>query len=69
MPAAWLDAHYPLARDEWTKLFKQTFKFTGGEIVNEFLVSTGYLPGAHVPDCPIYKKVLKSKPMWMKKIN
>jgi DNA-3-methyladenine glycosylase I len=66
---AWLDTHHPLSREEWTKLFKQTFKFTGGEIVNEFLVSTGYLPGAHVPDCPIYKKVLKSKPMWMKKNN
>lgn len=64
---AWLDAHHPLTREQWTKLFKQTFKFTGGEIVNEFLVSTGYLPGAHVPDCPIYKKTLKSKPMWMKK--
>jgi len=63
----WLDAHHPLTREQWTKLFKETFKFTGGEIVNEFLVSTGYLPGAHVPDCPIYKKALRSKPMWMKK--
>ena len=28
------------------KLFKRTFRFTGGEIVGEFLTSTGYLPGA-----------------------
>lgn len=63
----WLDKQHPLTREQWTKLFKQTFRFTGGEIVNEFLVSTGYLAGAHVPDCPIYKKALKAKPMWMKK--
>lgn len=43
--------------EEWTKIFKKTFKFTGGEIVNEFLVSTGYLPGAHSPDCPAFKKI------------
>jgi DNA-3-methyladenine glycosylase I len=49
----WLDAHHPLTKDEWTKLFKKTFRFTGGEIVNEFLMSTGYLGGAHDEDCPI----------------
>jgi len=62
----WLDKNHPLTREQWTKLFKQTFRFTGGEIVNEFLVSTGYLPGAHVHDCPVYKKVLKSNPPWNK---
>ena len=60
----WLDSHHPKTRDEWTKLFKQTFRFTGGEIVNEFLVSTGYLAGAHIDTCPIYKKVLRQKPKW-----
>ncbi|MEP6726997.1 MAG: DNA-3-methyladenine glycosylase I [Bacteroidota bacterium] len=60
----WLDAHHPKTKEEWVKLFKTTFRFTGGEIVNEFLMSTGYLPGAHTPDCPIYKKVLKQKPKW-----
>jgi len=60
----WLDEHHPLSKDEWVKLFKQTFRFTGGEIVNEFLVSSGYLPGAHVASCPVYKKVLKQKPKW-----
>jgi DNA-3-methyladenine glycosylase I len=49
----WLDAHHPLSLEEWTRLFKKTFVFTGGEIVKEFLLSTGYLPGAHDPDCPV----------------
>ena len=44
-------------RAAWTRLFKQTFVFTGGEIVNEFLLSTGYLPGAHDPDCPVYHRI------------
>ncbi|MDP1547359.1 MAG: DNA-3-methyladenine glycosylase I [Anaerolineales bacterium] len=61
----WLDKNHPLTKDEWTKLFKRTFTFTGGEIVNEFLMSTGYLPGAHQKDCPIYKKVAAKKPAWM----
>ena len=60
----WLDHYHPKTREEWTKLFKNTFRFTGGEIVNEFLVSTGYLPGAHDESCPVHKKVLKAKPAW-----
>ena len=63
--SAWLDAHHPLTRDEWTKLFRKTFRFTGGEIVNEFLMSTGYLPGAHHENCPVYWKILKTKPRWL----
>ncbi len=62
----WIDKHHPLSREEWVKLFKQHFRFTGGEIVNEFLMSTGYLPGAHSTDCPVYKKIEKLKPMWIK---
>ncbi len=60
----WLTRHHPSTKEEWTKLFKLTFKFTGGEIVNEFLVSTGYLSGAHDETCTVYKKVLNTKPMW-----
>ena len=63
----WLNQHHPKTREEWTGLFKKTFRFTGGEIVNEFLVSTGYLPGAHHPGCSIHKKVLKKKPKWYEK--
>ncbi len=63
----WLDAQTCADKNEWTKLFKKTFTFTGGEIVNEFLMSTGYLPHAHADTCPIYKKILKQKPHWAKK--
>ncbi len=51
----WLDHHHPLALTEWLKLFKGHFKFTGPEITKEFLMSTGYLAGAHQPDCPVYQ--------------
>ena len=53
----WLDLNHPKERKEWVKLFKKTFKFTGGEITYEFLMSTGYLVGAHEKSCPIYKKL------------
>lgn len=56
----WLDHHHPKTKKEWVKLFKKTFKFTGGEITNEFLMSSGYLPGAHVVSCPVYLQ-LQSK--------
>lgn len=62
--AGWLDAHHPLPRAEWQKLFKKTFVFTGGEIVGEFLLSTGYLPGAHREACPVFARVLEAGPAW-----
>lgn len=65
--AAWLDRHHPLSKEEWTKLFKKTFVFTGGEIVNEFLMSTGYLAGAHEEGCPIFKRVASLRPAWMRR--
>jgi DNA-3-methyladenine glycosylase I len=61
----WLEAHHPLNLEEWIKLFKKTFVFTGREIVKEFLLSVGYLPGAHDPDCPVYEQIAKRKPAWM----
>jgi len=57
----WLDLQHPLPKDAWVKLFKKTFKFTGGEITGEFLMSTGYLPGAHDADCPVHKKLQRLK--------
>ncbi|MES2430304.1 MAG: DNA-3-methyladenine glycosylase I [Bacteroidota bacterium] len=63
----WLAEQHPKTKQEWTALFKKTFKFTGGEIVNEFLMSAGYLPGAHSENCSVYKKVIKAKPLWNKK--
>jgi DNA-3-methyladenine glycosylase I len=65
--AGWLDAHHPLSKEEWVKLFKKTFRFTGGEIVGEFLMSLGYLPGAHRDDCPVHKRIVKLKPAWARK--
>lgn len=62
--AAWLDAHHPLDKPEWVKLFKRTFRFTGGEITGEFLISTGYLPGAHRPECPAFARILELDPPW-----
>jgi len=63
--AAWIAAHHPLNRAGWTKLFRRTFKFMGPEIVNEFLMCIGYLPGAHRDDCPAYEQIAKLSPPWM----
>lgn len=64
--AQWLDAHHPLDLAGWVKLFKKTFKFTGPEVVNEFLMSTGYLAGAHRESCSAFKKIAKTNPPWMR---
>jgi DNA-3-methyladenine glycosylase I len=62
----WLDRHHPLELAAWVKLFRANFKFTGGEIVREFLVSTGYLPDAHRLDCPVYAEIAALNPPWMR---
>ena len=62
--AEWLVAHHPREKADWVKLFKKTFVFTGGEIVGEFLMSIGYLAGAHRPDCPVHRRILRLKPPW-----
>jgi DNA-3-methyladenine glycosylase I len=63
--ADWIAAQHPLPKEDWVKLFRKTFKFMGGEIVGEFLMSIGYLPGAHRPDCPAYSRIAKLSPPWM----
>ncbi len=63
--SGWLDLHHPLTKAEWVKLFKQTFRFTGGEITGEFLMSLGYLPGAHDETCPVFAEIAALKPPWM----
>ncbi|MEZ4828211.1 MAG: DNA-3-methyladenine glycosylase I [Bacteroidia bacterium] len=60
----WLDHHHPMEKQAWVKLFRKTFTFTGGEITGEFLMSTGYLPGAHVEECPFYAKVIEAGARW-----
>lgn len=60
----WLDAHHPLDKPAWVALFKRTFVFVGGEIVGEFLMSTGYLPGAHAAGCPAGLQAIESGAPW-----
>ena len=74
--ADWLDGYAILdgrlrEKPDWVKLFKRTFRFTGGEITGEFLMSLGYLPGAHRDDCPVQRKLakLRPKPMWMRSVR
>jgi len=62
--AKWLFELSPLSKEEWCRVFKKKFKFIGGEIVGEFLMSIGYLKGAHHEKCPIYKKVKVLNPEW-----
>jgi len=61
----WLDAQGPLSLKEWTKLFKCHFKFTGGMIIEEFLMSSGYLKGAHSRNCIIFDDVIATDPKWL----
>jgi DNA-3-methyladenine glycosylase I len=63
--ANWIALHHPSSRNEWTKLFRKNFKFVGNEIVNEFLMCIGYLPGSHQKSCLIYKQIAKLDPPWM----
>lgn len=60
----WLDAHHPLDKAAWVALFKRTFVFVGGEIVGEFLMSTGYLPGAHAAGCPAGLRAIERGAPW-----
>jgi len=63
--AAWLAENHPLDKPSWVKLFRKTFKFAGPEIVGEFLMSIGYLPGTHHEACPVYTKIAALNPPWM----
>ncbi len=63
--AGWLAAHHPRRHADWVKLFKKTFRFTGGEIVNEFLMCTGHLPGAHRDTCPVHAKTVAAGAPWV----
>ena len=67
--AAWLDAHHPREKPDWVALFKKTFLFVGGEIVGEFLMSLGYLPGTHDEDCPIAAEIAGLDPPWRRAKN
>jgi DNA-3-methyladenine glycosylase I len=62
--ALWLAAHHPRSSEAWTQVFRRTLRFTGGQIVGEFLMSIGYLPGAHEPDCPVFARIIERSPPW-----
>lgn len=62
----WLQAHHPLPHPAWTKLFRATFVFTGPLVVEEFLLSTGYLPGAHSASCPVFARIVAARPPWLR---
>ena len=62
--SGWLGANHPRSNGDWVRLFKKTFRFTGGEITGEFLTSTGYLSGAHDTACPVYERILGLHPPW-----
>jgi len=60
----WLLENKTLQKPEWIRLFKNNFRFTGAEIVNEFLMSIGFLPGAHEVNCPVHRLILLENPVW-----
>jgi DNA-3-methyladenine glycosylase I len=62
--AEWLASHHPKSKEDWVRLFKKTFRFTGGEITGEFLMSIGYLPGSHDPACPVFERIRLLSPPW-----
>jgi DNA-3-methyladenine glycosylase I len=64
--AAWIEAQHPLRLADWVKLMRKTFVFMGPEVVNEFLMSIGYLPGAHDADCPVGREIADLRPAWMR---
>jgi len=67
--ARWLAAHHPRDKQSWITLFKGQFRFTGGEIVGEFLMSLGYLPGAHILSCPVAVHLQTLSPPWMEAVE
>ena len=66
---AWLAAHHPRSKAAWVTLFKRTFRFTGGEITGEFLMSTGWLPGAHASDCPVHARTISAGAAWAQPLS
>lgn len=63
--AGWIAAHHPLRHAQWVKVFRKTFAFTGPEVVNEFLMSIGMLPGSHHEDCPVQARLVAARAPWM----
>ena len=60
--AAWLNlqkGNRDKSKEAWARAAEGAgFKFVGPEIVNEWLMSSCYLPGAHVKGCKLYRAKL-----------
>jgi len=55
--AGWLDAHHPLPKEEWVKLFKRTFRFTGARswrVPDEHRLPAGR-PSRELPGVPAHR--------------
>lgn len=57
----WNDNTKAKIKKLWLKLFKKHFKFVGGEIVGEFLMSINMLPGSHDKNCKVHKSKKRGK--------
>ena len=64
---SWLDKKKCQTLNQWTEIFKNKFKFIGLKITEEFLLSSGYIEGAHKKECKTYNEILKKNPNWLKK--
>ncbi|MCH8917159.1 MAG: DNA-3-methyladenine glycosylase I [Alphaproteobacteria bacterium] len=64
--AAWIEANHPIRLADWVKVMRKTFVFMGPEVVNEFFMSIGTLPGAHDADCPVGREIAALPPAWMR---
>lgn len=62
---AWLLQLHPMTLEAWVKRLRKEFRFMGKEVVNEFLMSIGFLPGAHHDGCPVYAEIAQLSPVWM----
>ncbi len=62
--AAWLDAHHPRNKADWVKLFKKTFRFTGGD--HRRIPDEPGLPARCARrDCPVHARLLMLSPPWL----
>lgn len=60
--AQWLARHHPRREGDWLALLRGTFRFCGPEVAREFLMSIGYLPGAHRADCLVHQGLVSLPP-------
>jgi len=60
----WIKIQNAAEIQDWVKIFKKQFKFVGGEIVNEFLMTIGRIGHSHSEDCERYSLYMLSKAKW-----